>query len=98
VPATAIIELHDVRTTRDEAQESAAELGRRDLRHVLLVTESLHMKRAKLVFEAAGLTISPASSDNFPSVAKSADERFLLLKRVVVHSFGLLYYGLAGFI
>jgi uncharacterized SAM-binding protein YcdF (DUF218 family) len=98
IPSTAIIEVSQVKTTRDEARETARLLHARQLGHVLLVTESLHMLRAKLVFEAAGLTVSAAPSDDFPEVASTAEQRLLLLRNLLMHSAGLLYYRLAGFI
>ncbi len=98
IPRSAMLEISTAHTTREEALESAAMLTPRNLRHVVLVTGSLHMLRSKLVFEAAGLTVSPAPSDNFPNYASSAEERLLLLRGLVIHSVGLLYYRIAGFI
>jgi uncharacterized SAM-binding protein YcdF (DUF218 family) len=98
VPAAAILEIASARTTREEAAAAAALLKARNVRRVLLVTEALHMLRAKLVVEAAGLTVFPAPSDNFPRYATSADERLLLLRGFLLQSAGLIYYRLAGFV
>ena len=98
VPPSAILEISNVRTTREEAQQIAAALSNRKLTRVLLVTESLHMLRSKMVFEAEGLNVSAAPSDSFPLIARSPEERLLLLGELFMHSAGLIYYRLAGFI
>jgi uncharacterized SAM-binding protein YcdF (DUF218 family) len=98
IPPSAIIEMSDVRTTREEARTAAGLLKPRHLGHVLLVTDPLHMKRAKLIFEAAGLIVSPVSSDNFPALASSPLERLYLLQSLAMQSAGLLYYRIAGYI
>jgi uncharacterized SAM-binding protein YcdF (DUF218 family) len=43
------------RTTRENARETAALLAPLGLRHVLLVTSAIHMRRARAEFAAAGL-------------------------------------------
>jgi uncharacterized SAM-binding protein YcdF (DUF218 family) len=100
IPASAILEMRDVNTTRDEAQETATLLAGagKTSKHVLLVTDSLHMLRSKMVFEAAGLHVSPAPSDDFPAIARAPQDRLILLMDLVMHSAGLVYYRLAGFI
>jgi uncharacterized SAM-binding protein YcdF (DUF218 family) len=98
IPPLAILEIIHVNTTRDEARETTLLLQSRKIQHVLLITESLHMLRSKLVFEAAGLTVSPAPSDDFPEIASTAEQRLLLLRNLLMHSAGFLYYRLAGFI
>ncbi len=57
--------------TADNARFSSAILRREGIRHVILVTEAFHMRRAKASFEAAGLAVTPAptafqSGDGFP--------------------------------
>jgi len=48
------------RTTAENARNSAALLQRRGIRRVLLVTDSLHMRRAVGAFQAAGLQVVAA--------------------------------------
>ena len=98
IPQSAILEMSDVNTTRDEAREAAALLADRNLKQVLLVTDSLHMLRSKMVFEAAGLRVFSAPADNFPAIAVSPADRLILLRDLLIHSSGLFYYRLAGFI
>jgi uncharacterized SAM-binding protein YcdF (DUF218 family) len=50
--------------TAQNAQMSQALLERRGIRRVLLVTSALHMPRALLHFEAAGLEVIPAATDH----------------------------------
>ena len=98
VPSSAIFEINTAHTTREEAGQILELLKPRNQKRVLLVTEALHMLRAKLVFEAAGLDVSPAASDNFPKYAASIEERLFLLRGLLMQSAGLLYYRIAGFI
>jgi uncharacterized SAM-binding protein YcdF (DUF218 family) len=99
VPATAILQIVDVNTTRDEALRTSDLLLKQGIsKRILLVTEPLHLRRAKAVFEASGLSVYPAPSDNFPAIAQTATERVLLLKSLVFQSAGLIYYRIAGFI
>jgi uncharacterized SAM-binding protein YcdF (DUF218 family) len=98
VPVAKIFELPKVDTTRDEAQQTAKILKPLGVNHVLIVTESMHMRRSKAVFEAAGLTVSAAPSDNLPSVARSPLDRLDLCAKLLMHASGLFYYRLAGYI
>jgi uncharacterized SAM-binding protein YcdF (DUF218 family) len=98
VPDDAILAVNDVNTTYDESRRIASVLAARNLKQILLVTDSLHMRRAKLVFERAGLQVRPAASDDMSSYAITAEERLLLSEEVLLESVGLLYYRLAGYI
>ena len=48
------------RTTAENARMSASVLGKDGIQRVLLVTDGVHMRRARRVFEGAGLEIVPA--------------------------------------
>jgi len=98
LPEEAIIAGIEVDTTRDEAQRVAAILHERHMNHVLLITESLHTRRAKAVFEKAGLSVTASPSDELPDIAGSPMERLMLTIRVFSESAALTYYKLAGFI
>ena len=98
VPASAILELPHVLTTRDEALDTAVLMKQRNIRNVLLVTEPLHMRRARRIFEAVGLSVAPAPSNRFPETAASPEDRLLLLQTLLTQGAGLAYYHLAGFI
>jgi uncharacterized SAM-binding protein YcdF (DUF218 family) len=64
VPATAILLERFSRNTRQNASFSAGMLREREVTEVLLVTSALHMRRAKRLFEAKGLSVIPAATDH----------------------------------
>jgi uncharacterized SAM-binding protein YcdF (DUF218 family) len=98
IPAAAIGQMPDVNTTRDEAYRCAELLSASGHKHVLLVTEPLHIRRATRVFEAAGLRVSPAPSDNFALNAAAPMERLYAFKSLAVQVAALIYYRMSGFI
>ncbi len=98
VPSDAIWEEANANTTREEALRISKSLEKRRVRKVLLVTESIHMKRARLVFLRVGLDVSPAPSDNFPDVLEGSRDRLWLAVRSAQESAALIYYRIAGFI
>ena len=57
VPASALMLEEHSRDTRDNARNTAALLKRHGMRRVLLVTSSLHMPRASLLFRQAGVEV-----------------------------------------
>lgn len=59
VPASALILEERSRNTRDNALFTTALAERRGMRRVLLVTSSLHMPRASLLFRKAGVDVVP---------------------------------------
>lgn len=59
VPASALVLEERSRNTRDNASYTAALVERRGVRRVLLVTSSLHMPRAALLFREAGFDVLP---------------------------------------
>ena len=97
VPPNRITTIVDVSTTRDEAQKTAGIIvpggGT-----ILLVTNSLHMRRAMGVFERAGLKVLPAPSDDWPNNTEGVEGRIILLRDVLEQTGGLIYYKLFGYI
>jgi uncharacterized SAM-binding protein YcdF (DUF218 family) len=63
VPRTAIVEEGKARTTSENAVELVKLLRARGVRRVLLVTSSLHMRRALASFRAEGLEAIPSPCD-----------------------------------
>lgn len=98
IPADAILLEKAANTTREESMRIGELLLSRNARRILLVTESLHMRRAKLVFERAGFQVLPAPSDEYPQIASAPAGRFWLMFRVLQETGGLLYYRTAGYI
>lgn len=97
IPAEAILKEETSNTTREEAVRISRLLMHRGLRKILLVTESLHLRRAKLVFENAGLEVFPARADDYSVSAVSAKDRLWLASRIIEESAALAYYRLAGY-
>lgn len=64
-------------TTWENARDSWALLSRKGIRRVVLVTQSLHMRRARLAFEHAGFGVVAAPVD---FVGDGAERRPLLLR------------------
>ncbi len=63
VPREAILEEGKARTTSENAVETVKALRARGVRRVLLVTSSLHMRRALASFRAEGLDAIPSPCD-----------------------------------
>jgi uncharacterized SAM-binding protein YcdF (DUF218 family) len=93
-----ILKEETANTTREEAVRISRLLMHRGLRRILLVTESLHLRRAKLVFESAGLEVFPAASDDYSIAVTTPSARLWLAVRVVQESAALAYYRVAGYI
>lgn len=88
--------------TRESAFYTSAILGRAGIRSVLLVTDVLHMSRAKFSFESVGLHIMPAPM-NFQSNAQWSLTDFLpsvlgmhLCHAVLYEALGQIWYRLRG--
>ena len=92
VPREAILTEGLEPTTRDEAHRMGVVLGTRlGVRKVLLVTDILHMRRARALFERAGFAVRPAPTDT-GILGASAPERRLTLVRHVAQEFAALAY------
>jgi uncharacterized SAM-binding protein YcdF (DUF218 family) len=97
MPVDVILKEETANTTREEAVRISRLLVHRGLRKILLVTDSLHLRRAKLVFENAGLEVFPVPSDDYSASLVSSGERLWLASRIVEESAALAYYRLAGY-
>jgi uncharacterized SAM-binding protein YcdF (DUF218 family) len=98
IPRDAVVTLATALTTHEEAVLTADALRPRSVSRILLVTESMHMRRAKLLFEKAGFIVLPVSSDNFPEIATDPQDRLWLILRLAQETVGLVYYRIAGYI
>jgi len=98
IPPGAILIEETAQTTREEAIHIASTLRARDAARILLVTDSLHMRRAVRVFEHSGLQVQPAISDDYSSSAVSPGDRLWLAMRICQESAALVYYKIAGYI
>jgi uncharacterized SAM-binding protein YcdF (DUF218 family) len=98
IPASAIRTIETNTTTREEASRTAELLREHNGHRILLVTESLHMRRAKVLFEHEGFEVWPAVSRSYSSGIFFPGDRLWLAMRVGQEFTALLYYRLAGYI
>jgi uncharacterized SAM-binding protein YcdF (DUF218 family) len=84
------------RTTREEAQQAAALLHSRGIKHILLVTDSRHMRRAAGVFGRSGFTVRSAPTDDLSNAASNPEDRLQLSRTVAQQALALLYYRIRG--
>jgi uncharacterized SAM-binding protein YcdF (DUF218 family) len=99
VPREAIIAEGAEPTTRDEAYRVGVVLGQRlGVRKILLVTDVLHMRRARGLFERVGLTVRPASTDTAALGATSPERRLALTRHVAQEAAALAYHKLFGYL
>lgn len=73
VPRASILEEGRARTTSENAAETARLLRARGVRRVLLVTSSLHMRRALASFRAEGLDAVPSPCDALVATPKARE-------------------------
>jgi uncharacterized SAM-binding protein YcdF (DUF218 family) len=98
IPADEILTEDGARTTRDEAQRIGLLLQPRGIRRILLVTDSHHMIRARLLFQRVGFEVFPAVADDIPSSVDSPEERLRLSRILTQEIVALAYYWLAGYL
>ena len=98
VPPAAIVTVGGVNTTREEALAAGAALRPRGVRSVLLVSGSLHLVRARKVFEREGFQVFPAPADNSLLLGSVAGERLVVTQALARELAGRLYYRLAGYL
>lgn len=63
VPASAILCEDKARDTAENAVKTIEILKARNVKHVLLVTSSWHLKRSMMLFQASGITVTPVGCD-----------------------------------
>lgn len=86
-------------TTRAEAAWAAETLraGTRAPK-VLLVTDTLHMRRARLLFERAGLSVRPAPTDPGVVGVTTPEGRLRLTRTLAQELFSLVYHRAFGYL
>lgn len=99
VPSSIVLLEEVSMRTRESAQHCAALLREQHVRRALLVTSTLHLLRAKLAFEAAGVEVLPVrASETDLSLVSSSAERISLLKDALHEYLGLALYRFRGWI
>lgn len=94
VPREAVVLETASRTTHENAVDTRALLAPRRIRHVLVVTDALHVRRAAACFRHEGFTVDTVG---VPAMLAYGSNTGML--RMGVHEYGaLLYYRLRGFI
>jgi len=104
VPRAAILEEGGSRTTSEEAAAIARLLGARGVRKPLLVTSSLHMRRALAAFRARGLDPIPSPCDALVAAPPSpglaewipSPEALSKTHRALREHLGLAFYRITG--
>jgi len=94
VPPEAILTESSSWTTREEATHLRKLLAPRGIRRILLVTNSLHMWRAKYVLQRAGFEVVPAPVNEFETKSDSPQDRLLLTGKIAQELLARLYYRL----
>jgi uncharacterized SAM-binding protein YcdF (DUF218 family) len=98
IPPGAILMEETANTTHEESLHIGAALRKRRAGNILLVTDSLHMRRAIYVFERAGMRVQPSASADYPGAVETAKDRLWLTMRIAEESAALIYYRLAGYV
>jgi uncharacterized SAM-binding protein YcdF (DUF218 family) len=98
VPREAMVIEDEEPTTRDEAARVAQVLGRRGERTVLLVTDVLHMGRARRLFEREGLVVRPAPTETGIVRAGTPEGRLRLTRTLLVEVVAIGYHRLFGYL
>ena len=97
IPPEAILTETRPHTTRDEAALVKLLLQSREVRTILLVSDSGHLMRAQPLFERAGFAVHPAPSDAL-SDPDAPEDRLALMRGILKELLARLYYRAAGYI
>lgn len=84
--------------THQNALEVKKIMDRCNLKNALLVTSAIHMKRAILTFEQAGIKVYPAPVSGFESVVTDPLDRLCMFREIMREYVGLWYYKAKGWI
>ena len=98
IPPTAIIVEKESQNTHFSAVKVAALCRQRNIQHVLLVTDAVHMRRAAAAFRAQGLSVSPVPADPWSLWWETP---YIQLKKfwAALHEYGgLIHYWWKGWI
>jgi uncharacterized SAM-binding protein YcdF (DUF218 family) len=99
VPKDAIVTEGHEPTTRAEAQRMGVVLGERlGVRTVLLVTDVFHMRRARALFERAGLRVRPAPTATYLVGGRSPGSRLQRTQLIAQELVALVYHKAFGYL
>jgi uncharacterized SAM-binding protein YcdF (DUF218 family) len=99
VPGEAILVEENSDDTHQNAVNSAAMARQHGFRSALLVTGTLHLRRAEGAFAAAGLPVRPVrASEKDLTLLSGAWERIALVQAAIHEHIGLAYYRARGWV
>ncbi|MBI4382371.1 MAG: YdcF family protein [candidate division NC10 bacterium] len=98
IPAEVILTEAGAKTTREEAIRVGALLRPRGIRKILLVTNSLHMARARGLFERGGFEVLAAPTDDVSKASGEPEDRLQLMRQILGELIAQLYYRVAGYL
>jgi len=98
IPAEVILTEPGARTTREEAVRLGARLRPMGVRKILLVTNSLHMARARGLFERDGFEVLAAPADDLSKTSGEPEDRLQLMRQILEELIAQLYYRVAGYL
>lgn len=98
IPAEVILTETEARTTREEAVRVGALLRPMGVRKILLVTNSLHMARARGPFERAGFEVLAAPPDDLSNTSGGPEDRLQTMRQILEELIAQLYYRVAGYL
>jgi uncharacterized SAM-binding protein YcdF (DUF218 family) len=98
VPPSAILEERSAARTRENGTNVAGLLRARSEGSIILVTNGLHMRRAKAVFESLGITTYPAASYTPGWVYTTPGTGLAAVEQIVYEMAGMAVYWWKGWI
>jgi uncharacterized SAM-binding protein YcdF (DUF218 family) len=91
VPQGAIVTEGAAQTTRDEARRIHASLASRGLRRIVLVSDAVHLTRARPLFEHAGFVVLAAPSDGAPDQQLAPEQRLKVMRELLAELAARVY-------
>lgn len=93
-----LVTVTGVRTTREETQALSRVLRARHVHRLLLVTDALHMARARQLFVRAGFEVFAAPSDDVSTRVTGPRARLKLTRQMIEEVMARGYYRVAGYL
>jgi uncharacterized SAM-binding protein YcdF (DUF218 family) len=94
----AILTVIGAKTTYEESLRVDAALKPRGIRSILLVSDPLHLVRARIVFERVGFAVRPVPAQEIPLNGETPAARLALAQILAQEVVGRLYYRLQGYV
>ena len=98
IPPEDIVTESRGRTTREEARLMNEVLVPMGVRRILLVSDSQHLIRARVLFENEGFEVFAAPADNLSHLSSGPSARLKLMEWILREQAARLYYRAAGYL